>query len=128
MHDQVFADIVYQVNLPTGSTLGITEADINTYQKNATEPLSNHGGEFGGFEKIPADLRLGFSKDTAQSKLTASTQLSSCLNTENRANVVRNFSTPSLRTGLRSNTYHFPSSLAISARQFPQKMAITMLV
>ncbi|EAT86517.1 hypothetical protein SNOG_06686 [Parastagonospora nodorum SN15] len=66
MHDQVFADIVYRVNLPTGSTLGITEADINTYQKNATGPLSNPGGEFGGFEKIPADLRLGFSKDTAQ--------------------------------------------------------------
>jgi choline dehydrogenase len=66
MHDQVFADIVYRVDLPTGSTLGTTEADVEAYQKNGTGPLSNPGGEFGGFEKIPVDLRTGFSNATSQ--------------------------------------------------------------
>ncbi|KAF7174683.1 hypothetical protein CNMCM7691_003369 [Aspergillus felis] len=68
MHDRIFSDIVYRVSLPTGSTLGITEADIVQYDTNATGPLSNPGGEFGGFEKIPADLRSGFSKTRAQGR------------------------------------------------------------
>ncbi|KAE8137489.1 GMC oxidoreductase [Aspergillus pseudotamarii] len=66
MQDQIFADIVHRVNLPTASTLGITEADIVAYQTNATGPLTNPGGEFGGFEKIPAALRTGLSNATAK--------------------------------------------------------------
>lgn len=69
MQDQIFADVVYRVNLPTGSTLGITEADIQAWQTNGTGPLSNPGGEFGGFEDIPADLRKGFSPATAKGTL-----------------------------------------------------------
>lgn len=68
MQDQVFADVVYRVNLPTSSTLGITNADVEAWQKNGTGPLSNPGGEFGGFEHIPADLRTGFSPATAKGK------------------------------------------------------------
>lgn len=67
MQDQVFSDIVYRVNLPTASTLGITAADIAAYDTNATGPLTNPGGEFGGFEKISVNLRTGFSNATAQS-------------------------------------------------------------
>lgn len=67
MQDQIFADIVHRVNLPTASTLGITEADIVAYKTNATGPLTNPGGEFGGFEKIPAALRTGLSEATAKS-------------------------------------------------------------
>ncbi|EAW06737.1 uncharacterized protein ACLA_084320 [Aspergillus clavatus NRRL 1] len=64
--DQVFSGIVYRVNVPTGYSLGITEADVVQYDPNATGPLTNPGGEFGGFEKIPADLRSGVSKTTAR--------------------------------------------------------------
>ncbi|KAE8416770.1 putative choline dehydrogenase [Aspergillus pseudocaelatus] len=66
MQDQIFADIVHRVNIPTASTLGITEADIVAYKTNATGPLTNPGGEFGGFEKIPAALRTGLSNATAK--------------------------------------------------------------
>ncbi|QQK47321.1 putative choline dehydrogenase [Penicillium digitatum] len=64
MQDQIFADIVYRVNLPTGDTLGITEADIIAFNTNATGPLTNPGGEYGGFEDIPAGLRSGLSPGT----------------------------------------------------------------
>jgi choline dehydrogenase len=70
MNDQIFSDIVYRVNIPTASTLGTTEADIVLYHTNATGPLTNPGGEYGGFENVPADLRSGFSKTTAQSNLS----------------------------------------------------------
>lgn len=66
MQDQIFADVVHRVNLPTGSTLGITDTDVEAWKKNGTGPLSNPGGEFGGFEKIPKDLRTGFSKATTR--------------------------------------------------------------
>ncbi|KAK7182864.1 hypothetical protein DPSP01_011971 [Paraphaeosphaeria sporulosa] len=66
MQDQIFADVVYKVDLPTSSTLGITEVDVQAWKTNGTGPLSNPGGEFGGFEKIPQDLRVGFSKATSK--------------------------------------------------------------
>ncbi|KAL4974086.1 putative choline dehydrogenase [Aspergillus desertorum] len=66
MNDQIFADIVYRVDIPTESTLGITQEDVVLYQTNATGPLTNPGGEFGGFEDIPADLRAGLSNATQQ--------------------------------------------------------------
>ncbi|KAJ5193703.1 hypothetical protein N7491_001034 [Penicillium cf. griseofulvum] len=67
MQDQIFADVVYRVNLPTGDTLRITEADVTAFNANATGPLTNPGGEYGGFEDIPADLRSGLSDGTLNS-------------------------------------------------------------
>ncbi|KAL4744592.1 hypothetical protein BDW72DRAFT_199442 [Aspergillus terricola var. indicus] len=66
MQDQIFANIVHRVNLPTGDTLGITEADIVAFNANATGPLTNPGGEYGGFEAIPDDLRVRMSEQTLQ--------------------------------------------------------------
>lgn len=68
MQDQIFADIVYRVDLPTGDTLRITEADIIAFNANATGPLTNPGGEYGGFEDIPAGLRSGLSHETLDSE------------------------------------------------------------
>ena len=68
MQDQIFTDVVYRVNVPTQSTLHNKEADVVAWQTNATGPLSNPGGEFGGFENFPADLQRGFSDETTKSK------------------------------------------------------------
>ena len=71
LQDQFFFGIAYRVNLPTPVTIGGAPEAIaaaRKFNKKATGPLSNPGGEYAGFEKLPEHLRGGFSELTNNSR------------------------------------------------------------
>jgi choline dehydrogenase len=71
LNDQIFFGIAYRVKVPTLSTIAIGDQvaiDIELFNNNATGRLTNPGGEYGGFEKLPTDLRSNFSTETQESK------------------------------------------------------------
>lgn len=66
MVDQIFFGINYRVNVPTATTIAANPYNALYFQSNITGPLTNPGGEYAGFEKIPAELRTNFSAVTNQ--------------------------------------------------------------
>ncbi|KAF7858485.1 hypothetical protein EAF04_009085 [Stromatinia cepivora] len=69
MSDHVFFGISYRVNLQTASALLYGDARERAeaeFNANGTGPLSSPGGDFAGYEKIPADLRASFSASTLE--------------------------------------------------------------
>ena len=72
LDDQVAIGIGYRVKVPTLSTLesGDNPArEVEEFRTNATGRLTNPGGEYGGFEKVPQHLRSKFSNSTLDCKL-----------------------------------------------------------
>lgn len=67
LQDHVFFGIAYRVNVVTsshlayGNNLQIAIDEFNNHQRGF---LSSPGGDFGGYEKIPQDLRTSFSRST----------------------------------------------------------------
>ncbi|RMZ84871.1 hypothetical protein DV738_g250, partial [Chaetothyriales sp. CBS 135597] len=69
LNDQFFVGVSYRVDIPTLSTLGLdtyAAADAELFNTNATGPLTNPGGEYLGFEKIPEPLRSTLSASTLE--------------------------------------------------------------
>lgn len=70
LDDQFLFGIAYRVNLETtslnrGNGVAI---DVELFNTNATGRLTNPGGEYAGFEKVPKDLRSNFSTSTLESR------------------------------------------------------------
>ena len=69
MKDHLFFGISYRVNVPTFSTQAVgaeLERDVERFNKNATGRLTNPGGEYSGFEKVPKALRTNFAPETVE--------------------------------------------------------------
>ncbi|RMZ77282.1 hypothetical protein DV737_g4424, partial [Chaetothyriales sp. CBS 132003] len=69
LNDQFFTGIGYRVNLDTLSTLSLgnhVAVDVELFNTNATGRLTNPGGEYAGFEKVPKHLRSNFSASTLE--------------------------------------------------------------
>ncbi|RMD44083.1 hypothetical protein DV735_g971, partial [Chaetothyriales sp. CBS 134920] len=73
LNDQFFIGTSYRVNILTLSTLGLdiyAAADVEQFNTNATGRLTNPGGEYLGFEKIPEPLRSTLSASTLETLAT----------------------------------------------------------
>lgn len=71
MHDHVFFGISYKVNVQTSSHLAYGDAfqrAIEEFQTQQQGFLTSPGGDFGGYEKLPEDIRSGFSEDSLECK------------------------------------------------------------
>ncbi|KAL9602708.1 MAG: hypothetical protein Q9219_001698 [cf. Caloplaca sp. 3 TL-2023] len=69
LDDQILFGVSYRVNVPTLSTIGspdYTAGDVELFNTNATGRLTSPGGEYVGYEKVPQELRSGFSPDTVK--------------------------------------------------------------
>lgn len=67
MQDQFFFGISYQIQTPIPVTKGGSPEAVAyaaEFDKNGTGPLGNGGGEYTGYEKLPANLRGSFSAVT----------------------------------------------------------------
>jgi choline dehydrogenase len=68
LNDHVYYGVSYRVNVQTTSSLmyGTTAADAGAqWNTNGTGLLSSPGGDYFGYEKVPASLRTGFAPATA---------------------------------------------------------------
>ncbi|RAL03115.1 GMC family oxidoreductase [Aspergillus ibericus CBS 121593] len=67
MSDHPFFGIAYRVNLQTSTALQYGDANALAtaiFNANGTGPLASPGGDFAGYEKLPASLRTSFSNTT----------------------------------------------------------------
>ncbi|PWY86592.1 putative choline dehydrogenase [Aspergillus sclerotioniger CBS 115572] len=67
MSDHPFFGIAYRVNVETSSALQYGDANALAtaeFNANGTGPLASPGGDFAGYEKLPAPLRTSFSNTT----------------------------------------------------------------
>jgi choline dehydrogenase len=71
LNDQIFIGIAYRVKIETSTSFsrgGNVAISVELFNTNATGILTNPGGEYGSFEKVPEDLRFNFSASTLGSK------------------------------------------------------------
>ena len=71
MNDHIFYGISYRVNVQTSSALQYGQAmqkAIEDFDNEQSGPLSSPGGDFGGYEKLPIDIRSSFSQQALKGK------------------------------------------------------------
>jgi len=69
LQDHVFFGISYRVNVQTSSYLAYGDAlarAIDEFNTNHTGFLTSPGGDYGGYEKLPPDVRANFSPSTEE--------------------------------------------------------------
>ena len=69
MNDHIFYGISYRVNVQTDSALQYGQAmqqAIEDFDNEQSGLLSSPGGDFGGYEKLPHDIRANFSQQALQ--------------------------------------------------------------
>ncbi|KAL4752792.1 hypothetical protein BDW72DRAFT_191754 [Aspergillus terricola var. indicus] len=69
MHDHVLFEVAYEVNVETAYALRDPNAAAEAatiYHEDQAGPLSNSGGNYAAFERLPLDFRGGLSAETEQ--------------------------------------------------------------